>query len=199
VLPTALLAPLNVSSTADGASLTWLTVMSKLSVSVSVPPVPVWPPSSLVIENAAMPDAAAPGKFSVGVKLRLASALFMFVGEPVNVIALSLLPSPSVKVSPVSVVMESVPFVTERSISNAAASGSATEIELPAVKLSVVSSSIVAEGGVVLTGASLTWVIEIVLVAAAELSVPSVAVNEIVLLVGGASLVETKVTDRSAV
>ena len=51
----------------------------------------------------------------------------------------------------------------------------------------------------VITGASLTGVIVMVEVAAAEFNAPSLTTHEMVLLVVGLSTFEEKVTERSAV
>ena len=77
---------------------------------------------------------------------------------PENVIVVSAVPSPVVKVSPASVPRLSVPLVTLSVTVRLPPSRSATESALPPVKASVVSSAVVTAAGATLVGGSLTGV-----------------------------------------
>src|SRR5215210_3812579 len=109
----------------DGASLTAVTLTLTESLSLCGPPVPVLPPSFVV-----MLMAAEPLKFANGVYDRPFSAPLMLEIEPENVMAASEEPSPALNVRPAVPLSESRPFEADSETCTVLppASGSETEI-----------------------------------------------------------------------
>ena len=139
----------------SGASLTALTVMPTVSVSVNAPPEPVLPWSSVVSVR-----VTAPLKSAFGSNDMPSSAALMLAAVPVNVIVLSALPSPTVKLRPSVCARVKVPSLTPSVTCRSAppTSRSLTEIRLPfrMEKTSEPSSSTFCATGTVLSGASFT-------------------------------------------
>ena len=102
-----------------------LTLIVIVSLSVKVPPVPVLPWSLVTIWRLAVPEKAA-----VGLKLSPASAVLTAAIVPVNVIVASAVPSPTVKVRPVTVERVVAPLVLTSWACTAAAAASTSLIEI---------------------------------------------------------------------
>ena len=149
--------------------------MATVSVSVSVPPVPVLPRSLDTIWS-----VAAPVKLVVGMKFIPASRRLMFAIVPVKVIVASVVPSPTENVRPVRTGRVIVPFVAVSWTWTVAppASTSLIEMRLPLPLENVsghVPRSVVRPTGRLLIGASLMAVTVMVTVTTLESSVPSFA------------------------
>ena len=122
---------------------------------------------------------------------------------PVNVITVSPVPPPVVKLRPVNWLSEIVPLVAVSVTSTrfVPTSGSSTRIGLPfpLEKMRAVSSAVACGPGTVLTGASFTACSVTSRVSGGELNEPSLATNVIVrVAVLGLSLVLSYWTERRA-
>ncbi len=91
-----------------GVSLAALMVILILSESVSVPPVPVFPKSLVV-----MVSTAVPLKFAVGLNVSVANAALISVCVPRNTKLPSAVPSPVINAKPATPASVNVPLVTE--------------------------------------------------------------------------------------
>jgi hypothetical protein len=133
----------------------WLTAPTSTvieSVSDFGEPVPPAPKSVVPIWTVAMPWKAA-----VGENCRPLSAALTLASVPVKVIVASALPSPVLKLRPVSPLSVSVPLVAVRVTETLVSSVSAMlmALPLPELKTSGVSIAVTCRPGTVLTGASL--------------------------------------------
>ena len=141
-----------------GASLTGVMVISTVLLAVSAPPVPVLPWSLTVTTSDCSLPAPTVLMLAVGVKFSVAKAALRLAWVPVNTILVSVVPSPVVKVNPVSVPSVIVPLGDEpkSSVTSSRLEKESLSAKLmPTIAVLLLSSATVAVSGAETTGASL--------------------------------------------